>query len=123
MFGIGTFLVFSAIAIVLLGWLVPVYVLPEANRSEWMALIPVVAKHYLPFVFARRARLRRALVGADLGCQTRAPAPLAPRDVSRSRTAPLVAVTAGARSGQAVSCVGERAEHLGAVHRCRRRRA
>ena len=43
---------FCAVAIVALGWLVPVYALPEAPGSEWVALIPVVAEHYLPFVIA-----------------------------------------------------------------------
>lgn len=51
-FGVGLFLVFSSVAIVLLGWVIPVHALPEANRSEWMAVIPVVADHYLPFVIA-----------------------------------------------------------------------
>lgn len=51
-FGIGLFLVFSAMAVVILGWLVPVYALPEATTAEWMAVIPVVAEHYLPFVIA-----------------------------------------------------------------------
>jgi len=56
--------VFSAVAIIVLGWLVPVYVLPEANRSEWIALIPVVAKHYLPFVIA--AALACVVAGVGL---------------------------------------------------------
>ncbi|MFV0306473.1 MAG: hypothetical protein ACK5OX_01865 [Desertimonas sp.] len=49
-FGVGVFLIFGAIAVVVLGWLVPVYALPEATTAEWMAVIPVVAEHYLPFV-------------------------------------------------------------------------
>jgi len=69
-FGIGTFLVFSAVAIIVLGWLVPVYVLPEANRSEWMALIPVVAKHYLPFVLGAALACVAAGVGLMIASTT-----------------------------------------------------
>lgn len=49
-FGIGAFLLFSAAAVVVLGWLVPVYALPEVNDSTWIGVIPAVADHNLPFV-------------------------------------------------------------------------
>ena len=62
-FGIGLFLVFSAVAVVLLGWVVPVYLLPEASDSTWIAVIPAVADHNLPFVIATAI----ALVVAGLG--------------------------------------------------------
>ena len=51
-FGIGLFLLFSAAAIVLLGWIVPMYAIPEADQGTWIALIPAVAEHNLPYVFA-----------------------------------------------------------------------
>jgi hypothetical protein len=31
---------------------VPVYVLPEADHGTWVGLIPAVAEHNLPYVFA-----------------------------------------------------------------------
>jgi hypothetical protein len=48
--GIGRFLVFCAFAVVLLGWLVPVHVLPEVSDSTWIAVIPAVADYNLPYV-------------------------------------------------------------------------
>jgi hypothetical protein len=51
-FGIGLFLLFSAAALLLLGWIVPVYALPEADHGTWVGLIPAVAEHNLPYVFA-----------------------------------------------------------------------
>ena len=49
-FGIGTFCIAAAIAVVVIGWLVPVYAVPEINDSPWTSVIPAVAKHNLPFV-------------------------------------------------------------------------
>lgn len=69
-FGIGLFLVFSAVAVVGLGWLVPVYALPEANDSPWIAVIPVVARHYLPFVIAASAFLVIGGAGLMIGSST-----------------------------------------------------
>ncbi len=49
-FGNGAFLVCCAAAVVLLGWLVPVYALPEVNDGTWVGVIPAVAEHNLPYV-------------------------------------------------------------------------
>ncbi len=49
-FGIGTFCIAAAIAVVVIGWLIPVYAVPELNDSPWISVIPAVAKHNLPFV-------------------------------------------------------------------------
>jgi len=65
--GIGLFLVFSAVAVVVLGWLVPVYALPEASNSTWIAVIPVVADHYLPFVVASSVALAVAGLALMIG--------------------------------------------------------
>jgi hypothetical protein len=65
-FGIGVFLVFCAAAVVLLGWLVPVYALPEVNDSTWIGVIPAVADHNLPYVIVAAAVLGAGGIGLML---------------------------------------------------------
>jgi hypothetical protein len=69
-FGIGLFLAFSAAAVVLLGWVVPVYLLPEASDGTWMAVIPVVADHNLPSVIAAAIALVVAGIGLMIASST-----------------------------------------------------
>jgi hypothetical protein len=56
-FGIGTFCIAAAIAVVIIGWLIPVYAVPEINDSPWISVIPAVAQHNLPFVLIIAAAL------------------------------------------------------------------
>lgn len=64
--GIGAFLVFCALAVVLLGWLLPVYALPEIDEGTWVGVIPAVARHNLPFVIVTAVVLGVAGVGLML---------------------------------------------------------
>jgi hypothetical protein len=49
-FGIGMFGIAAAVAVVLLGYVVPVHVVPAVDDSTWTGVIPAVAEHYLPFI-------------------------------------------------------------------------
>ena len=56
-FGIGVFCIVAAIAVVLLGWVLPVYGVPAVNDSTWLAVIPAVAEHNMPVVVIVAAAL------------------------------------------------------------------
>lgn len=60
-FGIGIFCIVGALAMVLLGYVVPVHLFPTLNDNAWAAVIPAVAEHSLPLVVAA------ALILAALG--------------------------------------------------------
>ena len=49
-FGIGMFCVLAAVAAVLLGYVVPVLLLPVFDDAAWVSVIPSVAGHSLPMV-------------------------------------------------------------------------
>lgn len=59
--GIGLFLIMAAFAAVLLGYVVPVFLLPAFDASTWVGVIPAVARQSMPIVVAG------ALVLAALG--------------------------------------------------------
>jgi hypothetical protein len=49
-FGIGMFCIIAGIAVVLLGYVVPVHVLPLTSDNMWMPAIPAIAEYALPVV-------------------------------------------------------------------------
>ncbi|MET0146601.1 MAG: hypothetical protein ABW328_17700 [Ilumatobacteraceae bacterium] len=49
-FGIGAFCILAAVFAVLLGWVVPVFLLPALDDSTWSAVIPAIAQDSLPIV-------------------------------------------------------------------------
>lgn len=49
-FGMGIFCLVGAIATIVLGYLVPKFVIPELNDATWMTAIPAVADHTLPLL-------------------------------------------------------------------------
>ncbi len=49
-FGIGMFCIAAAVFAVLLGWIVPVFLLPALDDSTWTAVIPAIAEDSLPIV-------------------------------------------------------------------------
>lgn len=51
-FGIGMFCILAAFAAVLLGYVVPVFLLPALNDTTWSSVIPAVAEDSLPIVLA-----------------------------------------------------------------------
>lgn len=51
-FGIGMFCVLAAVAAVLLGYVVPAFLLPALDDTTWVSVIPAVAEHSLPIVIA-----------------------------------------------------------------------
>lgn len=63
-YGIGIFCLVGALAMVLLGYVVPVYLLPTLNDNAWAGVIPAVAEHSLPLVIA--AALIMAAIGIAL---------------------------------------------------------
>ena len=54
-FGIGVFCIVAAVAAIVLGYVVPVFLLPALDDTTWAAVIPAVAQHSLPLVAGRRA--------------------------------------------------------------------
>jgi hypothetical protein len=49
-YGIGLFCLFAAAAVVVLGYLIPTFVVPEISDNIWLALVPAVVSDSLPFV-------------------------------------------------------------------------
>ena len=49
-FGIGMFCILAGVAAILLGYVVPAFVLPMFDESIWTGAIPAIAEHFLPIV-------------------------------------------------------------------------
>jgi hypothetical protein len=63
-FGIGVFCILAAVLAMVLGYVVPAFVLPALNDNVWLAVIPAVAEREVPTVAGLSAAL--ALVGVVL---------------------------------------------------------
>lgn len=84
-YGIGIMLIFAAIALVVLLWLVPVYALGEVEGGVWTELMPAIGRHYLPFTLLGAFLLAAAGLGLMVGAAAlgRRRAGRTPIDVSR----------------------------------------
>ncbi len=69
-FGIGMFCLLAAVVAVLLGYVVPVLVLPALDDSTWLALIPAVALDRLPLVIVAAAVLAAGGLALMIGAAT-----------------------------------------------------
>jgi hypothetical protein len=49
-YGIGMFCLFAAGAVIVIGYLIPTFVIPEISDNIWLALVPAVVRGSLPFV-------------------------------------------------------------------------
>ena len=49
-YGIGVFCLLAAGAALVLGYLLPVFVVPEISDNIWLGLVPAIAKGYLPVI-------------------------------------------------------------------------
>ena len=49
-YGIGVFCLLAAGAALVLGYLLPVFIVPELSDSIWLALVPAIAKSALPLI-------------------------------------------------------------------------
>jgi hypothetical protein len=48
--GIGVFCIVAAVTAIVLGYLVPVFLLPALDDTTWAAVIPAIARHSLPLL-------------------------------------------------------------------------
>jgi hypothetical protein len=66
-FGIGMFCIFAAVAAVLLGFVIPTFLVPAISDEMWTAVIPAVVKRSLPFVLGAAVVLIAGGTGLILG--------------------------------------------------------
>jgi hypothetical protein len=62
-YGIGVFCLLAAVAALVLGYLVPVFIVPELSDSIWLALVPAIAKSALPLILGSVVVLVAAALG------------------------------------------------------------
>ena len=62
-FGIGMFCIVAAGAALVLGYLVPVFIVPELSDNIWLALVPAIAKNALPVILGSVVVLVAAALG------------------------------------------------------------
>jgi hypothetical protein len=62
-FGIGMFCLFAAAAVLVVGYLVPVFVVPEISDNIWLALVPAVVRGSLPLVLGAAVILVAVALG------------------------------------------------------------